>query len=292
MEKKLFFKHKIENLIEVKKIVTIHYFEFTRDYVFAGESHDFWEFAYADKGEVLCSRKGEEIRLKQGGIIFHKPNEFHTIRSDGVIAPNVFVMSFVSSSPAMSFFNGKQFMLSARQRQWLSAIMAEAEETFALPAFDPYLKKLEILDRPNLGGQQMIRTYLEQLLIMLMRKSQKTGSPEVFLPEGSLPGHLESLIKSYLSENVYGKISLADICKKFNYGKTFICTQFKKSTGQTILRYYMKLKISEAKKLVREKNHTFRQVSEMLQFDNPGHFSATFKRFTGMTPTEYVSSVK
>ena len=293
VSEKRFYKHKVENLVVVERIVTIHYFEFTKDYGFEGESHDFWEFAYADKGELICSRGEGDILLRQGGIIFHKPDEFHTIRSDGVTAPNAFVMSFVCRSAAMSFFDGKQFMLPAKLKQFISAIMAEAEGTFALPRFDPHLKKLRLLPSPNLGGQQMIRTYLEQFLILLMRQqSQKDGTAEVFLPKESFGGHIEGLVNAYLAENLYGRISLSELCARLNYGKTFLCTQYKKSTGQTIFGRFAQLKIEEAKKLIREKNHTFRQISELLGFDSPAHFTGAFKRLTSMTPTEYLESVR
>ena len=292
MPKNIFYKHKVENLIVIDKIVTIHYFEFTKDFDFKGETHDFWEFAYADKGEVVCTRGEGDILIKQGGIIFHKPDEFHSIRSDGISAPNVFVMSFVCRSSAMSFFNDKQFALSPKLKQFISAIMSESHGTFDLPVFDPYLKKLRVLEKPNLGGQQMIRTYLEQFLILLMRQQLEKSNTEIFLPKESFSGHIENLISSYLSENLYQKITLADICKKFNYGKTFICTQFKKSTSQTIFNHYMILKIEKAKQLLREKNMSSRQISELLNFDNPGYFTNTFKHHTGMTPTQYLNSIK
>ncbi len=36
---------------------------------------------YVDKGSVAITRDGEEIVLAQGEVIFHRPNEFHTIRA-------------------------------------------------------------------------------------------------------------------------------------------------------------------------------------------------------------------
>lgn len=36
----------------VDAIVTVHYFEYAKNYVFEGEKHDFWELLYVDKGEV------------------------------------------------------------------------------------------------------------------------------------------------------------------------------------------------------------------------------------------------
>ena len=40
-----------EELI-IKKIVSLHYFEYMSDFTFPGESHNFWEFLYVDKGEL------------------------------------------------------------------------------------------------------------------------------------------------------------------------------------------------------------------------------------------------
>ena len=41
-----------ENVINIGKIYSIHYFEYMSDFSFEGESHDFWEFICVDKGEV------------------------------------------------------------------------------------------------------------------------------------------------------------------------------------------------------------------------------------------------
>ena len=50
---KKYFKHKLENLINVSKIVTIHYFEFDKNFKSTGEAHDFWEIVYAEKESVI-----------------------------------------------------------------------------------------------------------------------------------------------------------------------------------------------------------------------------------------------
>ena len=39
--------------LNISKIYTVHYFDYSKDYAFPGESHDFWEIVYVDKGEVL-----------------------------------------------------------------------------------------------------------------------------------------------------------------------------------------------------------------------------------------------
>ena len=80
--------------ISIGTIYSIHYYEYRTDFTFSGETHDFWEFVYADKGETIITSDQTEFRLKAGELYFHKPNEVHAVRSDGQIAPNLIVISF------------------------------------------------------------------------------------------------------------------------------------------------------------------------------------------------------
>ena len=171
--RKQYVKHRIENLVNIAKIVTIHYYELDKNFSYPGESHDFWELVYADKNDIRALRGDEWITLREGELLFHKPMEYHTIASDGKKAPNVLILSFECRSPAMSFFEGKRMRVPDGLRHHLAAVITEARGTFDLPFFDPALKKLRLLPRPNLGGQQIIRTNIEQLLIYLMRAEMK-----------------------------------------------------------------------------------------------------------------------
>lgn len=41
----------MENLV-ITEIYSIHYFEYTKDFVYEGESHDFWELLCVDNGVI------------------------------------------------------------------------------------------------------------------------------------------------------------------------------------------------------------------------------------------------
>ncbi|MBR2916926.1 MAG: AraC family transcriptional regulator, partial [Clostridia bacterium] len=59
-----YIKHKIANLISINKIVTIHYYEFDKNYVYDGESHNFWEMVYVDAGNVKIKANNKDFYLK------------------------------------------------------------------------------------------------------------------------------------------------------------------------------------------------------------------------------------
>ncbi|MDR1093766.1 MAG: AraC family transcriptional regulator [Clostridiales bacterium] len=271
----------------VEKIVTILFPKFHKNYVFEGESHDFWELIYVEKGEVVCTREQTEIRLSQGNILFHKPGEFHKIRMAGSVVPQTMFITFVCKSAAMSFFNEKQFELTPECAGVVRNILAEAKKTFVMNDLNLCVQKLDLAEHANLGGQQMIRIYLEALLILSMRDQLKNTNRESFVNREILSRQIETLVTGLLKENLYEKLTLDDICKKINYGKTFLCVQFKKSTGRSIINYYIGLKIEESKKLLAAGKHTVQEIAYLLNFDTPAYFTAVFKRTTAVTPTEY-----
>ena len=47
-----------------------------------------------------------------------------------------------------------------------------------------------------------------------------------------------------------------------------------------------------AKQMIRENHYNFTQIADTLGFSSIHYFSRQFKRITGMTPSEYASSIK
>ena len=291
MQTKKFYMHKISNLINVQKIVTIHYQALEKNYLFPEEQHDFWEINYADKENVYIGIDGEKIELKQGEILFIKPNQPHFVES-GNKEPNLFIISFACRSESMNFFGDKKYFVPEHYRYLLQNIKAEADSTFEIPDFDPHLNELRLKENPNLGGEQVIKNSLETLLIYLLRNAQhKETSQEFFVSKIADSSELEDEIVRILRSKVYGKFSLADLSAELHYGTTHLCTFFREKTGKSIYQTYLKLKIDEAKKLIR-KGKAFSEIVELLCFDSISTFAYVFKKHVGMTPSEYRNSIK
>lgn len=289
--KSKYIKHNIPVLINISKIVTVHYFEFNKKFNSDGEQHDFWEFVYADKGEINIIAGNKSITLKQGEAYFHKPNEFHKITANGIVAPNVFIISFVCNSKAMEYFKCRKMLISFRDKHYISSIIKEANNTYDLPFNNPDLKELKTKLTAPPGGQQVIRNYLELFLITLIRNDEKNRPKYTLHSFKSTENRIVPKIIGILEQNIYGEISVAEICGKINYSKTYLSKIFIEATGYSIKQYYTVLKIDEAKRLIREGNYNFTEISNMLNFSEPQYFSKVFKRVTKMSPTKYSESV-
>ena len=287
MEKK-YYKHKLENLLVISKIITIHYFEFDKDFKSHTESHDFWELVYAEKGDIISVSGEKEITIKEGEVLFHKPGISHSHRADGQRAPNVFIISFECKNEAMRYFEDKHMLLDKSLLGFVFSIIEESKRTFELPYSDPTLKKMKLNESPALGGQQMIKNYLELLLISLMRsETEKDDSTAIFLMREQYDELISDMVIEYMKKRIFDNISVDEVCATLHYNRSYIYRQFKKTTGMSMMTYFMKMKISKAKELLRENKKSIAEISDLLSFDNPNYFSKAFKKSVGYTPSTY-----
>lgn len=290
--KQRYVPYTVQNLLTVTKIVTIHYLELEKDFVSAGESHDFWELVYADRGNVLCTAEDKTLPLAEGEVIFHKPGEFHRLAADTRTAPNVFIVSFCCKGDAVRFFAGKKLRLDKNLLRFVYMIVEESKRTFDLPYSDPGLKKMPLRSDRAPGGDQLLKNLIEILLIGILREQlaapKEQDEPLFFREDGD--GEEEGLaarIVGMLRENIHNSLCIDDLCRRLNYNRSYLFRRFKQSTGRTIMSYFTHLKIERAKRLLRESDLSVSRISELFSFDSPCYFSKTFKKLTGYTPLQY-----
>ena len=280
--------------IKINKIVTVHYFEYTKNFSFEGEEHDFWEFVYVDKGVVEICADGRKFLLSQGEIAFHKPCEFHLLRANGSVAPNLVVVAFECKSRAMAFFCEKIFRINGEQKEYLSTIVKEAGNAFSSPLADPTLKYLTRRDGGMFGSEQLIKISLEMLLVSLYRSnfiSKIAGKSMSALTE-RLDKNIVGDIIEYMNVNINKNLGFSDFAHLVSMSPTRLKTVFKQKTGMGVVRYFRKLKIERAKLFIRENDYNFTQIAMLLGYDSIHSFSRQFKNIEGMSPREYAKSVK
>ncbi|MEY8354181.1 AraC family transcriptional regulator [Lachnospiraceae bacterium 54-53] len=270
----------------IKKIITVHYFEYMSDFTFPGESHDFWEFVCVDKGVIDVMADGKRIPLKRGNIIFHKPGEFHNILTNGTIAPNLVVVGFECGSPCMKAFEGE--ILSVQETE--TALLAQIGRLD-----DPYQEEL-VRRHPagSFGAEQLIGNYLEELIIHLYRKyftnpeQITTGRPA----ESRIHGDIHNRIVRYMEEHIGEHLTVETICRDNLTGRSQLQKIFREAHGCGAIDFFSIMKTEAAKQLIRNNQLNFTEISDRLGYSSIHYFSRQFKKITGMTPTEYAASIR
>lgn len=283
----------LENTLSIENVFTIHYFEYMSDFSFAGESHDFWEFVFVDKGEIDIYMDNIHTRLKKREIAFHKPNEFHRLQATGSSAPNLVVISFSCNSPAMDFFKEKILTVDDLGKALLGDIIKEAKQLFDCRLDDPYLTEMTKKEDKPIGAEQLIRIELEHFLLHLLRCSQNTNSPAFPKTTGSKgSSEIFNRVLDYMESHLECRLTIDQLCKENMVGRSQLQKIFQQKTGLGVIEYFSHMKIDAAKQMMRTDFMNFTQISESLGYSSIHYFSRQFKKITGMTPSEYVSSVK
>ncbi|WP_028042528.1 helix-turn-helix domain-containing protein [Candidatus Stoquefichus massiliensis] len=93
--------------------------------------------------------------------------------------------------------------------------------------------------------------------------------------------------KNYISQHLHMTITLNDLSELTGMNPSYLSTQFKKVTGQSIKQYVNEKKIQEAQFLIKNSSYTLAEISDILQFSSQSHFNKVFKNQTGKSPTQY-----
>ena len=106
--------------------------------------------------------------------------------------------------------------------------------------------------------------------------------------------HKEEILWKFLgllSKHIKSERSLLFYANRLYVTPKYLTQTVKKITGKTAGKYIDDLVIVEAKSLLRDPSLTIAQVADLLYFSDQFFFSKFFKRYTGITPSDYRKSV-
>ncbi len=92
---------------------------------------------------------------------------------------------------------------------------------------------------------------------------------------------------NYISENFTKDISIKSISDTLHLNSNYISQLFKKETGVTYSSYITTLRINLAKELLAQPENTVTQVGEQCGFNDYFYFIKTFKKYVGISPSDY-----
>ena len=92
---------------------------------------------------------------------------------------------------------------------------------------------------------------------------------------------------NYMKENMDKKLTLEDFAHEVHYSPSYFGQLFLKRTGHSPLNYFNQLKIQKACQLLDFTNMKIKEISYQLGFYDQYHFSKTFIKIMGESPSLY-----
>lgn len=103
------------------------------------------------------------------------------------------------------------------------------------------------------------------------------------------PDEMEKLhqLKAYLDTNFLADHSLAQLSRYCLLNEFKVKKGFKQLFDTTVFNYLRKLRMEYAGQLLRHNSLSVDEVADRLNYEHSQHFSIAFKKYTGITPSQY-----
>lgn len=277
-----------EKVLEVTKIANVHYFEFVKQYHTFKDKHSFRELLYVDSGFINVESESYTGVVEESQLLIHKSDEPHSLMCPEDDASSVIIIGFECDCCELDYFSSSPVTLTDNQKRLLTEIIKEGRNVF-LPPYDvPNLRDMKKRENYTFGADQMIKLKMETLFIELIRSYMSITSEET----SDISDDKIQEVWRYLNENFREKIRLGELCFLFGTNKTTLCSRFRAVYGETVVSYINKLKIKEAKRLMRKGTYNLTEISSIVGFSSVHYFSRIFKQYEKQSPTSYIKTIK
>ena len=257
--------------------------------VFTDHRHLDFQISYIKKGSGVYKTEHASYHMRPNDIFFFRSNEFHWLSEiDGEEPMTIVELQFdprliwpssteLSTPELVHLFVDKSPDFCHRldrghpMRERIESLFLSIEDEFSN-------KKAEY--------PLMIKLNLLSMFVLLHRHF---GYGEKAEDRHICYNNFEAIEKSmnYLHDHLTEDLKLADLAQIANMSETYYSSVFKKLNGTSPWGYIMAKRIDLAKSYLSENTGTMLELALKCGFKNTANFNRTFKKITGLTPSEY-----
>lgn len=176
------------------------------------------------------------------------------------------------------------------QATWLCSELYSAVCNTVASVMPEVIKKHTFFD--NVRGYLEIDKFYTRRQVLRWLQQFKNELSNVL--DKSSKGQFEIVekVKQYVQDNIYERIMLQDVAEHVCISPGYLSSVFKKLYNQNLVDYINEAKMDRACKIIQEDKYRIGEIAYMLNFENAYYFTRVFKRYIGMTPTEYQQKMK
>ena len=237
---------------------------------FPNHFHSFYVIGYIESGwrHVVC--KGCDYDLGSGSLVIFNPQDNH--QCSPINNMPLYYRAINIDRKIMEQFayetTGKGLHPYFSQN-----VIFDSDIVLSLAR----LYDLIVEKAPRLEKEEAFCFLLEQLILQFCDETVQEPSEE---REDFL--ELQEYFAQHYSEN----ISLEQLANMYGFSKSYLVRSFTRKMGISPYRYLQNVRIEKAKKLLQDGNQSV-SIALDCGFSDQSHFANTFKRFIGLTPSQY-----
>ncbi len=243
--------------------------EFPQNDIFRPAGYPYSEFVLFTKGEGVISFDDSTFQLKPNSLFYMPhgyPHEYHTL-CDGWESWWV-------------CFDG------AEVHSLLARLGIDKPQVYCADDISRLLRILrrayQTMEADRMYGNYYASAALYEFIIELHKCTQGMISSVDAITHSGI-SHAVDVINSDFAK----KISMEMLCEASNLSESHLCRLFKKHLGMRPMEYLNRRRIEEARKLLELSYLSMESVSEQVGIDSVSYFGKLFRRYEGMSPSEY-----
>ncbi len=267
------------HLHSIKRPVTVHgfYTAFSRkipkNFIFRGETHDFYEIVFLLKGRIGITAGSSSFVLEAPAAVLHPPMEFHSLRSIDDEEAEAIIFSFEAS--AMPDYATRHFLLSEED---VARVKMTLELLHNHMLFD------EICVRNCLEAREReAQRALAEFEILLLTLTEHT---EEIVKDGSAGARNYRRALRVIEENIAAPLDTATLARLSHMSPSLLKKTFSRYAGVGVMEYLRTRKVNTAIPRLRA-GESVKEIATSLGFSDAGYFSTVFRRVTGHPPSYY-----
>ena len=137
----------------------------------------------------------------------------------------------------------------------------------------------------NCEALQDVQSILRLQINMLLTYTEQVER----LREGIQPTPLAIDVSAWVQRHLSEPIDTEHLAQELHYSRPHLSRKFKEETGMTLTDFILTKKSEEAARLLAYTDKSLIAISNYLGFSSQSHFARVFKKYAGMTPSEYRS---
>ncbi len=147
---------------------------------------------------------------------------------------------------------------------------------------DEALSTSDLLIR-NCEALQDVQSILRLQIDMLLTYTEQVARLRTGIITTPMALQVSAWVQKHLSE----PIDTEAMAQAFHFSRPHLSRKFHQETGMTLTDFILKKKSEEAARLLAYTDKSLIAISDYLGFSSQSHFARVFKKYMGMTPTEY-----
>ena len=274
-------KYQLDSFITIESISSIYIFHFDKSYFTNFEKHPQLELIYVDEGVEQVWEDDKTYIVKKGEMFLHKPMAVH---KDACLSEEsrVYILSFMTNSKYIERLLDRVISLKKNEINQLKQVFETYIRNVDSGIDQWFSDRKVIATRNSFGVSQIIKNNFELFFISILNPEENET-----LEYRKYDDPVVNKVIEELNNQRFEKFSLDKISKNVSYSKSYLCRQFKKITGITIIYYFYSLKVEEAKRMLLKEGRSIEETSDLLNFDSVQYFSKVFKRYSGLSPSNW-----